>query len=180
MELWKNSMTESEVFLCFLQNAHILASIVREILEEQCLRQATDSELSFSQFYLLRLVEFHRDHQVCAFASLMGISQSAVSKKVDKLVRLGFIERQIHQNDRRAFTLNLTTRGRRSIREYETLKEEKLGEALCGLPLEELNALARGLEKVSYFMLGKTPLPNRDLPSNSLKITSPEQLIAFL
>ncbi len=148
-------MAEPQALLNFVHNAHIFASAVGEILEKKYLRQATDQEINFPQFNLLRLIEHNGDHQIREIASFLGVSQAAASKNVDKLVRLGLVKRQVQEGDRRAVSLNLTLRGRNVIQKYEVLKEEKLAHMLQELTQAELETLSRGLERASYLILEK-------------------------
>jgi len=149
----ENAATQPDEFLRFLHTGYIFSLLVQEVLEENYLRQVTDSDIHLSQFNLLRLVAYSDNQQVCEIASALGRSQPAVSKNVDKLVRLGLIDRQFRQADRRAISLELTAEGKKLIDRYEALREEKLKEILNSFTLEELNALSQGLEKVSGLIL---------------------------
>ena len=61
----------------------------------------------------------------------------------------------MQQDDRRAASLGLTSKGKNIIRKYEALQEEKLGEVLDSFSPEELDALMQGLEKASHLILEK-------------------------
>ena len=148
-------MTAPDSFVDFLHNAHIFASTVREVLEEKYLRQTTDLDINLPQFNLLRLIANKGSHHMREMASFLGVSQAAASKNIDKLVRLGLVSRQVHQDDRRAVSLDLTDTGRDIIRRYEDLKEERLREVLDSFTTEELDTLTRGLEKFSFLVLDK-------------------------
>ena len=150
-------MTEREALAQFMHNAHIFAAAVREILEEKYLRRATDLDITLPQFNLLRLIEYNGDHQVREIASFFGVSQAAASKTVDKMVRLGLVSREVQADDRRAFSLSLTGRGKNLIQRYETLKEEKVSDVLDQFGPEELEGLSRGLEKVAYLIFEEEP-----------------------
>lgn len=148
-------MVEQEVYRHFLHHTHVFASTVREILEEKYLRQTTKVDLTVPQFGLLRLIAHSGQHQVGEIAAFLGVSQAAASKTVEKLVRLKLVTREIQKSDRRAVSLNLTSRGKGLINRYEALKEEKLKGILESITAEELAALMSGLEKVSRLILGR-------------------------
>ena len=137
----------------FLHNAHIFASTVSEILEEKYLRQTVDLDISLPQFNLLRLIALKGTHHVRQIASFLGVSQAAASKNVDKLVRMGLINREVQQQDRRAVSLSLTVRGKNVVQKYEVHKEEKLRSVLNQFSEAELDTLTRGLEKLSHLIL---------------------------
>lgn len=139
----------------FLRQAHIFASTVHEVLEQNCLRQTTTLDITLPQFNLIRLIATNGDHEVREIASFLGVSQAAASKNVDKLVRLGLVTRKVQPRDRRAVSLNVTGRGKNLIRKYETLKAQKVERVINDLTQEELHALTRGLEKVSCSIMEK-------------------------
>jgi len=150
-----NPMVNADLMHQFLHNAHVFASTVQEIMGEKYLRETVEGEISLPQFELLRLIERNGNHQVREIASFMGVSPAAASKNVDKLVRLGLVARVVQESDRRAVSLSLTTRGRSIIRRYESLKQEKLSRVLGVFSDDEVEAIARGLEKVAYHILAE-------------------------
>jgi DNA-binding MarR family transcriptional regulator len=150
-------MIENGTISSFLHNAHIFSSAVREILEERYLRRATDLDISLPHFNLLKLIDYNGDHQIKEIASFFGVSQAAASKTVEKMVRLGMVNREVQPEDRRAISLSLTNRARHLIQKYETLKEESVREVLSQLDPDELSALTRGLEKVGHLIFEKEP-----------------------
>jgi len=156
-EFSESTGAEPGEFLRFLHNGYIFALILQEALEENYLRQVTDSSISLAQFNLLRLIAYSDNPQACEIAGILGRSQPAISKNVDKLVRSGLVRRQFRQDDRRAVSLELTDEGRDLVHRYEALKEEKLRDVLNSFALEELQSLSQGLEKVSQLMLESLP-----------------------
>jgi len=150
---------ESGALRGFMHHAHVFSSVVREVLEEKCLRQATDLTISLPQFHLVRLISVNGNHHVREIASFLGLSQAAASKNVDKLVRLGLVERQVHPDDRRAASLTLTVRGKNLVQKYEALKQDKLDRGLDSVTPDELTSLTRGLERIVHLILLKEQDP---------------------
>jgi len=146
-------MAESGQYLDFLHNSHMFASTVGDVLEEEYLRQTTDLEISLPQFNLIRLIEANGACQVRDVAMVLGISQAAASKNVDKLVRLGLVLRQVQQNNRRATSLTLTVRGKNLFQKYELLKKEKLEHVFHHFTQEELADLTQGFQKLAFLIL---------------------------
>ncbi len=146
-------MASTGQFRDFLHQAHIFASTVHEILEEKCLRESTDLEISVSQLTLLQLIAHNGDHQLGEIASFFGVSPAAASKTVDKLVRMGLVERSVNAVDRRALSLSVTSGGRKLIRAYEGKKKKKVARVFSQIPEDEVMGLARGLERVCYSIL---------------------------
>ena len=145
--------SDAGAYLRLLHYSHLFASVVRGTLEDRCLRQVTQLRLTIQQVNLLRLIDHSGTHHVGEMANLLGVSQPAASKNVDKLVRMKLVVRQVQESDRRATALYLTEEGRDLIHRYEKLKEQKLRQALGGLGPREMDALTEGLETVSYLIL---------------------------
>ena len=150
-------MTTPEKYLEFLHHAHVFAAVVRDLLEEGFLRQATKLDITVTQFNLLRLISHGGQHFVGEMAHFLGVSQAAASKNVDKLVRLELLTRETQEADRRSVAIGLTPKGRAAIRKYEALKEEKLREVLSGLTPGELDSMLIGLRKFSHLILANEP-----------------------
>jgi MarR family transcriptional regulator, organic hydroperoxide resistance regulator len=146
-------MKSPEPYEEFLHYAHVFAAVVRDIMEEGFLRQATKLDITVPQFCLLRLIGHSGQHFVGEMAHFLGVSQAAASKNVDKLVRLELVTRTTQEADRRSIALGLTSRGRAVIRKYETLKEEKLQQVLAGLTQGEIDGMITGLKKFTQQML---------------------------
>ena len=137
----------------FLRYSHIFSSLVREILEEKILDEVSPAPLSLSQFHLLKLISLNGKHQVGEVADFLGVSPPAATKNIDKLERLGLVSRQPSPGDRRATLLLSSPRGRRLVRKYEATKEERLTPVLDGFSTEELQQLARLMERFSLRLL---------------------------
>ena len=143
----------SEVLRDFLHSAHIFASAVQDVLGERYLRQTTRFDISVPQMELLRLIRLGGDHQIRDFAAFLGVSSAAASKNVDKLVRLGLVNRTVQDRDRRAVSLDLSGRGRSLVAKYEEHKQDRLRAAIGQMPAGDVSALARGLEQISFLIL---------------------------
>ncbi len=132
-----------------LRNSHIFASTVREVLERHFLEEASSLPLTISQFYLLKLISNNELYQVGEIAELMGVSNAAASKNIDKLEGLGLVTRTTSEGDRRATLLTLNPKGKRLVQTYEDLKAERLSPVLDQFDPAEIEELSRLLEKFS-------------------------------
>lgn len=141
-------------YLRLLRNSHIFSAVVREVLEENLIRDTTNLPLTLSQFYLLKLLSIDGQHQVGEVADFMGVSPPAASKNIEKLVRLGLLERSRSEGDRRALLLSVTSRGRRLVIRYEELKAARLYPLLDEFRPQDIEALAQLLERFSLALCG--------------------------
>jgi DNA-binding MarR family transcriptional regulator len=141
----------------FLRCSHIFAATVREVLEVKPLRKVSAQPLTVSQFHLLKLMSANGQHQVGDVADFLGVTPPAASKNIDKLQRLGLVNRRPFQGDRRATLLSVSPKGRRLVRSYEALKRRRLGPVLKGFQPEEIDQLTALLERFSVSLLHEEP-----------------------
>ncbi len=141
--------------LDLLRYSHIFASAVRDLLELKVLREVTDAPLTLPQFHLLKLISLNGSHQVGEVAQFLGVSPPAATKNIDKLEGLGLVTRSRSTADRRARLLESSPKGRRLVRRYEALKEERLEPVLDGFNEQELAQLTRLLERFSLLLIGQ-------------------------
>jgi len=137
----------------FVRHAHIFASTVREILEMRLLRESTSLPLTLCQFHVLRLMALNGRHQVGEVADFLGVSAPAATKNIDKLERLGLMERHPSKGDRRAKLLTVSARGRALVGEYDQVLDRCLGAALADFPAGETNRLSSLLERFFISLL---------------------------
>jgi DNA-binding MarR family transcriptional regulator len=81
-------------------------------------------------------------------ASLANLSVPTVSEGVDMLVRRGLLSRTRRDDDRRAYTLALTDKGREALTAGDREFHETANELISGLDEEQRQQLARSLQTV--------------------------------
>ncbi len=101
-------------------------------------------ELTFAQLRILMAIEHGRD-QVGKLARGTGIAQPAISRTVDNLINLGYIERTPHPADRRQILLRLTAMGREAVIRVREKAAEAYVAAIQALPLEDQVKLGEGV-----------------------------------
>lgn len=82
-------------------------------------------------------------------AEHMGVSRSAMSIIVARLVRRGYIVQSRDHEDRRRVGLTLTAAGARVKTEHSVLDPELLRRMLKSMPVTELESSLRGLESLA-------------------------------
>ena len=138
-----------------LRYSHIFSSAVQEILEARYLGEVSPHPLTLPQFHLLKLIALNGRHQVGEVAEFLGVSSPAASKNIDKLERLRLVTRTPSTGDRRATLLSASPRGRRLVRQYETLKAQRLAPVLQRFRVEEIDQLAHLLERFSVLLFDR-------------------------
>jgi len=141
-----------------LRGSHLLASAVRE-LGTIVPSSGGGVRLSASQIHLLRVISLDGRHPVGQVARLLGISTPAATKTIDRLERLGLVERHAHEGDRRTRLFSVSAAGRALVRRNERRAAARMRAALRDLAPAEADAFPRLLARFSYALLTAAPAP---------------------
>jgi DNA-binding MarR family transcriptional regulator len=142
-----------------LGSVQVFSSAMRDVLEEKLLRETARGRLTFSRFKLLKLVAFTDSHTIGDVAAFLGVSNTAASKAVDKLVRRRLLRRTEAHADRRASELSLTGEGRRLLSAYEAARDRKLAEIFSACVPEQLCGTVATLDRLSANIVDHTANP---------------------
>jgi DNA-binding MarR family transcriptional regulator len=132
----------------FLGTTHVFALALNSVLEQRLLRDAAEGQLTSPQIKFLRLVSQQDAQTVGDVAGLLGVSDAAASKLVDRLVKRGLVRRKESAADRRASELVLTDEGERLLTKYECERARSLEEIFRAFPAEELRQAAGVLDRL--------------------------------
>ena len=139
----------SDLIQEFMGSVRVFSQTVRIVVEEPLLGEMAGGRLSFPQYKLLRLVAGAAGHRIGEVATILGISNAAASKGVDKLVRRRFLRRTEAKIDRRAMHLSLTELGRRAVKTYEDARDKKLLRIFEATPVAGLRRAVALLDQLS-------------------------------
>jgi len=148
-----------EMFNELLGSVQVFSSAMREVLEEKLLRETARGRLTFSRLKLLKLVAFTDSRTIGEVAVFLGVSNTAASKAVDKLVRRRLLRRTEAHADRRASELSLTGEGRRLLSAYEAARDKKLTEIFSTSVPEQLSETVATLDRLTAKIVDHTVNP---------------------
>lgn len=140
-----------------LGTARILALAVQETVESKLQAELAGDRLSPSQWKLLEIFATTEVGNVTEVAAYQGVSTAAASKAVDRLVRLGLLERAEDHEDRRHIRLSLSPEGGRLASAYLERVEARLSELFAGLGAEELRRLSAQMDQLTTAVLRAAP-----------------------
>ncbi len=104
-------------------------------------------EMNMGQFRILAcLAGAEKGASNNQVADLMGVSRSAVSRKVDGMVKAGMISREKGGQDRRQVRLALSPAGRRRLERLKDMMEKELARRIAALEPAARRRLEEGLE----------------------------------
>jgi len=118
-------------------------------LIERELRRAVDGHCTFPQFDVLNQLD--RERQGLTFVELsrhLLVTAGNLTGIVDRLHAEGLVRRAVHPDDRRAFRLTLTPKGRRLVRRAQRRHHRVLTALLAGVPARDLRVLRRLLDRL--------------------------------
>ena len=147
---------ETDWVVDFLGSAHVFTSAVSDVIEEELLKDVTDSRITVSQLKLLKLVSQTEAQTISDVAAFLGVSNAAASKAVDRLVRMMLLRRSEGETDRRSIHLSLTEPSRRILANYEAARRSKLQEIFENFRGEELRQAAALLDRLSAQIVEKS------------------------
>lgn len=141
-----------------LHEAAILYARASRVLDPVRLQVWEEMGVSFPQLRILFRIRARPGTDVRSLAAELGISPSAASQQVDKLVARGFVSRDEHPDDRRHVRLNLTETGAQAAGEISRASRSHVEAVLSALSDDDLAALHRLFGRV-LAAAAETPAP---------------------
>jgi DNA-binding MarR family transcriptional regulator len=143
-----NSVTDNVIYE-FLSGARVFAKAVRDVIERAVLQEVAGAKLSMPQLKLLYLVAHVDSVTIGDAAAFLGVSSSAASKTVEKLVRRRLLRRTDIQGDRRSSHLSPTESSRRLLQMYEEARNQKAVEIFSQYSPDVLRHIAELLDHLA-------------------------------
>lgn len=113
------------------------------------------SNITNSQFIALMAV-FHADRCTMGFlAKRLHVSTPTVTGLIDRLIKLGLVERIPSEKDRRKIYIEVTKKGNALIKDFKGVVRRRWGRLLAGLSPMEVETFRRIFEKLRLGMEGK-------------------------
>ena len=162
------------------RNLHMLRTLVGSNLEEKLLRNASHDGLTITQLNALRLISANpRMHENRAFlmvgdiAERLQISYPATSKILARLLRMGCVEIEKLEDDRRGRAVKISSRGKQALRRFQSEERRSLTRLLARRDPEVVEKWNAALEELLALLhLLGTPKANSCLRCGSYHPTS--------
>ena len=108
--------------------------------------------ISESQLLIIRTLLRYGDMKVSDIAKNLDLSNSTVSSIVDRLVERGMVDRKRSEEDRRVVMISLAECHQRPLKKHFEAITERLNQVMGSGSEEELDDIAKALEKLKGFM----------------------------
>jgi len=104
-----------------------------------------DSGLSPAQMHTVEIIGHNQDMRMKELAERLGVTTGTLTVGVDKLEKLGLVERKPHESDRRSWLIVLTNEGKKMYEQHHKYHQEFTNEISRDLTLEQINNLTEQL-----------------------------------
>ncbi len=130
----------------------MLSRVIQEVCEANAV-EASSSDLSKRRLYILKSLITTGQKSVKDIAEIFGISNPAVSKSVDKLVRDDYVSRVSDDSDRRVVNISITKKGEAAVLKYDAYRLHRQNSVLDHFSFDELIDFNQHIEKfLKYFL----------------------------
>lgn len=102
-----------------------------------------ESGLSPAQMHTIEVVGYHRNLMMKELAERLGITTGTLTVAVDRLEKLGMVERRPHEHDRRSWLVVLTAQGKAMFEQHSRFHEEFTRELSHDLTDQQKETLVR-------------------------------------
>ncbi|NLM68094.1 MAG: MarR family transcriptional regulator [Enterococcus sp.] len=121
--------------LCRNLNNEFIKSILKDLI----------INFSHQHYTILKLLEENKHLYVTEFVDILSITKPQMTSLIDKLVKMGYVNRTNDINDRRKIYISATQKGKMTISKINKTIDNKIDKHLFELTQKELEALENGL-----------------------------------
>ena len=128
--------------------------LFNEILdvEHKALITGRFKEISINDMHIIDAIGIKESKNMSAVAKMMSVTVGTLTTAINNLVKKGYVTRIRSAEDKRVVLLALTEKGIAAYNTHAAFHKKMVQTVMEGLSSEELDVLARALEKVrGYF-----------------------------
>jgi DNA-binding MarR family transcriptional regulator len=107
-------------------------------------------DITIDQWLVMKVIEENSEHKQNEVADKVFKDSASITRIIDLLIKKGFLERDIHSNDRRRTALNLTKKGKVILEKAEKIVSANRKQALKGIDEKKINELRTTLNTIIY------------------------------
>ncbi len=116
-----------------------------EFSKKHILEESIKSEISYEQFKVLFQLYGKEKVNMNEIGENICISNSASTVLIDKLIKMGLVERKRSEKDRRLVEVFMTTDGKELLNKIIQRRHKLIGEILNKITLEEREFISKAL-----------------------------------
>jgi len=127
--------------------SRMLSQLLCDVMEHNYLLKDGPLQLTKTQFSILKILNTSGSFLGSELSKILNISRPAITKNIDKLVKLKMVSRKSLKNDRRTTEISLLKPGRAYVAGYDNVRIQKQELALKSLSENEQKLLSGLLAK---------------------------------
>ncbi|MEX1307300.1 MAG: MarR family transcriptional regulator [Eubacteriales bacterium] len=130
-----------------------LKDIFYRILDIQAkqVSKASGKRLSRTEMHSIEIIQDVEDAILTDVADKMRISKATASVSIDRLVKKGFVSKNISTKDKRKYTLNLTPVGEETYLQHKQFHDNMVNALLKDFEIADYPELLKGLKNLAGF-----------------------------
>ncbi|MBT8361091.1 MAG: MarR family transcriptional regulator [Desulfobacterales bacterium] len=101
------------------------------------------SGLSPTQMHTVEVIGHNQNMKMKELAERLGVTTGTLTVGVDKLEKIGLVERKPHKKDRRSWLIVLTEEGKHMYEQHHKFHQEYTREISSELSIDEVKALSK-------------------------------------
>jgi DNA-binding MarR family transcriptional regulator len=105
-----------------------------------------DSGLSPAQMHTVEIIGHNQDMRMKELAERLGVTTGSLTVGVDKLEKLGLVQRKPHRKDRRSWLIVLTSEGEKMYEQHHKFHQQFTNEISRDLSIEQITTLTESLD----------------------------------
>jgi DNA-binding MarR family transcriptional regulator len=103
----------------------IMPIMIREFAKYQ-VNELSKGKITLPQFLILGFLEKSGEAKMSGLANFMAVSTAAMTGTVDRLVRYGYVTRELEPEDRRVIKIKITLKGRELIKKINSQRRQMI------------------------------------------------------
>jgi MarR family transcriptional regulator for hemolysin len=140
---------------------HDIARLMRKRFDQR----ARGLGLTRAQWQVLAHLARHEGISQAGLADIIEIKPITLGRLIDRMAEAGWVERRVHQSDRRVRQLYLTAKAEPVFARMRALADETRAEALAGLSPDERERLTATLVGIRSNLSDRNPPGNGTAPA---------------
>lgn len=103
-------------------------------------------DLAKHHFIILKMLQKQNKFYVSEIVQMLGITKSQMTASIDKLLKLGYVERETDIEDRRKIYISITLKGEEITQKINSRIKEKILKDMNTISIKDQEDLFKGLQ----------------------------------
>ncbi|MBU1912995.1 MAG: MarR family transcriptional regulator [Candidatus Omnitrophica bacterium] len=129
----------------------IIPIMIREFAKYQ-VNELSKGKITLPQFLILGFLEKSGEAKMSSLADFMAVTTAATTGTVDRLVRYGYVTRELEPKDRRVIKIKITLKGRELIKKINSQRRQMIIDIFGKISESDRSDYLRVLTKIEEIL----------------------------